>query len=110
MDRRAWLSHDVRWLRPDRSEPCLHRFPALKAIGLVDAAVEHKGQTSVSQRYFLSLAPLLATAILHANMALIRHTALNIFKNGKGKISLKNLIKLATWDNEYLFSAIAGHQ
>ncbi|MET4104412.1 hypothetical protein ABIE58_003864 [Roseovarius sp. MBR-78] len=103
MDRRAWLSHDVCWLRPHRSEPGLHRFPALKAIGTVDATVEHMGQTRVSQRYFLSSAPLSATAILHANMALIRHTALNIFKNTNGKVILKNRIKLAAWDDEYLF-------
>lgn len=45
-----------------------------------------------------------------ANMALTRHTALNIFKNIKGKISLKNRRKLASWDDAYLFSAITGHQ
>jgi hypothetical protein len=44
-----------------------------------------------------------------ANMALIRHTALNIFKNTTSKISLKNRRKLAAWDDEYRFSTITGH-
>ena len=141
--RRAWVSHDVDWLRPDRAEPGIHRFPGLKAIGMVEATVEHKGQTSVARRYFLSSAPLSAAALLHAtrahwgvenrlhwvmdvvfhddlmrlrthhgpaNMALVRHTALNIFKDITSKISLKNRRKLAAWDDSYLFSAITGKQ
>lgn len=140
--RRAWVSHDVDWLRPDRAEPGLHRFPSLAAIGMVEATVAHKGQTSVARRYFLSSAPLSPAALLHAtrahwgvenrlhwvmdvvfhddlmrlrtnhgpaNMALIRHTALNIFKNTTSKISLKNRRKLAAWDDEYRFSTITGH-
>jgi len=141
--RRAWVSHDVDWLHPDRAEPGLHRFPGLAALGMVEATVEHRGQTSVARRYFLSSAPLSAAALLHAtrahwgvenrlhwvmdvvfhddlmrlrtnhgpaNMALIRHTALNIFKNITSKISLKNRRKLAAWDDPYLFSTITGHK
>ena len=67
--RRAWVSHDVDWLRPDRAEPGIHRFPSLAAIGMVEATVEHKGQTSVARRYFLSSAPLSAAALLHATRA-----------------------------------------
>lgn len=141
--RRAWVSHDVDWLRPDRAEPGLHRFPGLTAIGMVEATVETKGRLSVAQRYFLSSAPLSAAALLQAsrahwgienrlhwvmdvvfhddlmrlrtnhgpaNMALIRHTALNLFKNAKGKISLKNRRKLAAWDDKYLFETITSQQ
>lgn len=67
--RRARVSHDVDWLRPDRAEPGLHRFPSLAVIGMVEATVEHKGQTSVARRYFLSSAPLSAAALLHASRA-----------------------------------------
>ena len=43
-----------------------------------------------------------------ANMAIMRHTAMNIFKATKGKASLKVRRKSAAWDDEYLFSAIKG--
>ena len=141
--RRAWISQDVDWLRPDRAEPGIHRFPDLKAIGMIEATVEHKSQTTVARRYFLSSAPLSAAALLHAtrahwsvenrlhrvmdvvfhddmmrlrdpprpaNMAKIRHTALNILKNITSKISLKNRRNLASWDDADLFSTITGHQ
>ena len=110
---------------------------------MVEATVEHKGQTSIARRYFLSSASLSAAQILHAtrahwgvenrlhwvmdvvfhddlmrlrtnngpaNMALVRHTALNILKNTNDKISLKNRRKLAAWDDAYLFSTITSHQ
>lgn len=43
-----------------------------------------------------------------ANMALIRHTALNIFKRINDKASMKTRRKTAAWDDNYLFSAING--
>ena len=43
-----------------------------------------------------------------ANMAIMRHTAMNIFKATKGKASLKVKRKSAAWDDEYLFSLIPG--
>ena len=45
-----------------------------------------------------------------ANMALIRHTALNISNNTTSKTSLKNRRKFAAWDAADLLSAITGHQ
>ena len=41
-------------------------------------------------------------------MAIMRHTAMNIFKATKGKASLKVRRKSAAWNDEYLFSAING--
>lgn len=41
-----------------------------------------------------------------ANMALIRHTALNIFKRISNKDSLKVRRKTAAWDDEYLKNAL----
>ncbi len=41
-----------------------------------------------------------------ANMALIRHTAINIIKQIPDKASLKVRRKTAAWDDEYLFKAI----
>lgn len=139
--RRAWVSQDVDWLRPDRAEPGLHRFPSLATIGMIEATVENKGQISISRRYYLSSARLSAAALLQAsrahwgvenrlhwvmdvvfhddlmrlrtnhgpaNMALIRHTALNLFKSAKDKISMKNRRKLAAWEDTYLFQIITN--
>jgi hypothetical protein len=39
-------------------------------------------------------------------MALIRHTALNIFKQINDKASMKARRKTAAWDDDCLFSAI----
>ena len=139
--RRAWVSRDVDWLSGDRAEPGLHRFPGLACIGLVEAEVEQKAQTTTARRYFLSSAPLSAVQLLRAarahwgvenrlhwvmdvvyhddlmrlrthhgpaNFAIMRHTAMNIFKASKAKASLKVRRKTAAWDDEYLFSAING--
>ncbi|MCP4046723.1 MAG: ISAs1 family transposase, partial [Gammaproteobacteria bacterium] len=43
-----------------------------------------------------------------ANMALIRHTALNIIKQIPDKASIKVRRKTAAWDDEYLFNAITN--
>lgn len=41
-----------------------------------------------------------------ANMALIRHTALNLLKNGPGKHSFKIKRKMAGWSDDYLLKTI----
>ena len=46
--RRAWVGHDVDWLRPDRAEPGAPRFVGLTMIGMMEAEVEHKGRTRVA--------------------------------------------------------------
>lgn len=43
-----------------------------------------------------------------ANMAIIRHTSLNLFKETKNKDSLKVRRKTAAWDDNYLKSVISG--
>jgi predicted transposase YbfD/YdcC len=45
-----------------------------------------------------------------ANMALIRHTAINIIKQIPDKASIKVRRKTAAWDDEYLFNAITNKQ
>jgi len=137
--RRACVSHEVGWLRPDRAEPGVHRFPGLVTLGMVEAEVEEKGRTRSTRRYFLSSAPLTARQLLHAtrahwgienrlhwvmdvvfhddlmrlrtgngpaNMAVIRHAALNIFKQIDDSASMKVRRKTAAWDDKYLFAAI----
>ena len=137
--RRARVSRDVDWLRPDRAEPGVHRFPGLATIGVVEAEVEHDGRTTLARRYFLSSSPLTARQLLHAtrahwgienrlhrvmdvvfhddlmrlrtrngpaNMATIRHAALNIFQRIEDRASMKARRKTAAWDDNYLFSAI----
>ena len=41
-----------------------------------------------------------------ANMAMLRHTALNIFKGRKAKMSLKSKRKTAAWNHETLFKTL----
>lgn len=43
-----------------------------------------------------------------ANMAVVRHTALNLLNQAKPTISLKNRRKKAGWNQEYLANVIAG--
>lgn len=43
-----------------------------------------------------------------ANMAVVRHTALNLLNQAKPTISLKNRRKKAGWNHEYLAAVIAG--
>jgi len=137
--RRAWVSREVGWLRSERAEPGVHRFPGLVTLGMVEAEVEHDGRTRVARRYFLSSSSLTARQLLHAtrahwgienrlhwvmdvvlhddlmrlrtrngpaNMATIRHAALNIFKRINDRASMKVRRKTAAWDENYLFSAI----
>ena len=43
-----------------------------------------------------------------ANMAAIRHAALNLFKTIPDKASLAVRLKTAAWDDEYLFKALTA--
>jgi predicted transposase YbfD/YdcC len=52
--RRHFVSHDVSWLTTERRFPGEPRFPGLKAVAMVEAAVERNGTVSVARRYFLS--------------------------------------------------------
>lgn len=140
--RRHRSSHAVAWLATDRRFPGEPRFPALAAIGMVEAQVERDGRISMARRYYLSSAPLSAVqfaravrshwgienrlhwtldVVFHddlmrlrtqhgpANMATIRHTALNIIRAIPDKASLKVRRKTAAWDDDYLFSAISNN-
>ena len=137
--RRTFVSHDVGWLTSDRRFPGEWRFPDLAMIGMVEAEVERDGKTSLARRYYLSSAPLSASAFaaavrahwgienrLHwvmdvvfhddlmrlrtgsgpANMATIRHAALNIVKEIPDKASLKVRRKTLGWDDDYLLAAL----
>jgi len=41
-----------------------------------------------------------------ANMAIMRHTAINMFKKSKAKMSLKTRRKSAAWNHKFLFDTI----
>jgi len=56
--RRHAVSRDVAWLAGDRRFPGEPRFPGLKAIAMVEAAVERNGTISHERRYYLASAPL----------------------------------------------------
>lgn len=141
--RRHSVSHDVGWLETDRRFPGEPRFPALASIGLVEAATERAGGTTVARRYYLSSAKLdaetFAAAVrahwgvennLHwvmdvvfhddlmrlrtghgpANMATVRHIALNLLRDAPGRQSLTVRRKLAGWDEAYLANVITQVQ
>ena len=128
----GWLATDD---KPGRRFPGEWRFPDLAMIGMVEAEVERDGKTSIARRYYLSSAPLTAAAFaaavrahwgLHwvmdvvfhddlmrlrtgsgpANMATIRHAALNIVKEIADKASLKVRRKTLGWDDDYLLAAL----
>jgi predicted transposase YbfD/YdcC len=54
--RRHFVSHDIDWLSADRRFPGEPRFPGLKAIAMVEAAVEDKatGAATTARRYYIS--------------------------------------------------------
>lgn len=68
--RRAWVSHDLDWLRgPKRacSEPIL--LPDMACLGMIEATVEHRGKTTVTRHFHLSSRPLGAADYLDAARA-----------------------------------------
>lgn len=137
--RRHAVSHDVGWLTTARRFPGEPRFPALAAIGMVEAEVERGGKTTFARRYYLSSALLSAQqfaravrghwdienrlhwimdVVFHddlmrlrthhgpANMATIRHAALNLIRAIPDKASLKVRRKTLGWDNHYLLKTL----
>lgn len=53
--RRAWVSHDLNWLRGPKSastEPIL--LPDMACLGMIEATVEHRGKTTVTRHYHVS--------------------------------------------------------
>lgn len=57
--RRAWVSHDLGWMRGPKSacsEPAL--LPDMAFIGMIETTVEHRGKTTVTRHYHVSSRPL----------------------------------------------------
>lgn len=53
--RRAWVSHELDWLRGSKSaccEPVL--LPDLACLGMIEATVEHRGKTTTTRHYHVS--------------------------------------------------------
>ena len=68
--RRAWVSHDLSWLRGPKSacsEPVL--LPDMACLGMIEAIVERNGKTTVTRHYHLSSRPLGAEDYLKAARA-----------------------------------------
>ena len=64
--RRHRVSHDVDWLTTARRFPGEPRFPGLRSIAVVEAAVERNASTSLERRCSLSFLPLDAKLFAHA--------------------------------------------
>jgi predicted transposase YbfD/YdcC len=57
--RRAWVSHDLGWMRGSKSacsEPAL--LPDMAFIGMIETTVEHRGKATVTRHYHVSSRPL----------------------------------------------------
>jgi predicted transposase YbfD/YdcC len=68
--RRAWVSHDLDWLRGPKSassEPVL--LPDMTCLGLIETTVEHRGKTTTTRHYHLSSRALSPAAYLQAARA-----------------------------------------
>lgn len=68
--RRAWVSHDLDWLRGPKSasnEPVL--LPDMACLGMIEATVEQRGKTTVTRHYHISSRPLSARNYLDAARA-----------------------------------------
>jgi predicted transposase YbfD/YdcC len=68
--RRAWVSHDLDWLRGPKSactEPVL--LPGMACLGMIEATVEHRGKTTVTRHYHLSSRALTASQYVEAARA-----------------------------------------
>ncbi|MCW2245413.1 putative transposase YbfD/YdcC [Azospirillum fermentarium] len=68
--RRAWVSHDLSWLRGPKSacsEPVL--LPDMACLGMIEAAIERNGKTTVTRHYHLASRPLGAEEYLNAARA-----------------------------------------
>ncbi|WP_188773355.1 ISAs1 family transposase, partial [Novosphingobium endophyticum] len=65
--RRAWVSHDLDWLKGTKSacgEPVL--LPGLACLGMIEATVTRAGKTTTTRHYHVSSRPLNAEAYLTA--------------------------------------------
>ncbi|MEX2616529.1 MAG: ISAs1 family transposase [Alphaproteobacteria bacterium] len=68
--RRAWVSHDLGWMRGPKSacsEPAL--LPGMAAIGIIESTVEHRGKTTVTRHYHVSSRALAPADYLQAARA-----------------------------------------
>ena len=68
--RRAWVCHDLDWLRGPKSactEPVL--LPDMACLGMIEATVEHRGKTTVTRHYHISSRALTARNYLEAARA-----------------------------------------
>ena len=120
--RRHRVSHDAGGLNGSRSAPAEPRFPGLRAIARAVRA--HRGSENRLHRVldvlprendsldrFLILGNLRRPdAPAHrqrtANMATIKHMAMNLLSSAAGKDSLKVRRKTAGWDHKYLKALI----
>ncbi|RJF88835.1 ISAs1 family transposase [Oleomonas cavernae] len=65
--RRAWVSHDLRWMRGAKSschEPVM--LPEMACLGMIEATVERAGKTTITRHFHLSSRGLSAQAYLDA--------------------------------------------
>jgi len=106
--RRHFVSHEVGWLTTDRRFPGEPRFPGLKAIAMVEAEVEHDGNTSRQRRYYLSSTPmdakLFARAVrchwhienrLHWVLDVVFHEDLSRLRSGHGPQNMATIRHMA---------------
>lgn len=82
--RRAWVCHDLDWLRGPKSastEPVM--LPDMACLGMIEATVEHRGKTTVTRHYhvtsrILGAADYLAAARAHWSVENGLHWVLDV--------------------------------
>lgn len=65
--RRAWVSHDLSWMRGSKTscdEPVL--LPDMACLGMIEATVERRGKTTTTRHFHISSRPLDPQAYLDA--------------------------------------------
>ena len=123
------VSHVVDWYAAPRSYPGAPRFPQLTTIAMVESRIERGDKIETEQRSYISSRMLSAAAFadgarghwaiennLHwtldvtghgaKNMAVVRHSALNLVRQDVDKRSIKRRRKRAAWDPTYLLQIL----
>ncbi len=98
------VRHEVAWMFSDRRYPDEPRFPGLAMVGVVESATERGGKVERETRDYLCSAKL--DADTSANMAVVKHMALNLLIQARPTTSLKNWRKKAGWNANYLAHVI----
>lgn len=108
--RRHTVCQEIGWMTSDRRYPGEPRFPGLAMIGRVVRGhwgIENRLHWMLDVVFREDLARL-RSGNAPANMAIVRHAALNLLSGAKPTTSFKNRRKKAGWNVNYLETLLRG--